>query len=231
MLIFSVITAAVAPGLSLLTFLYLKDKYEAEPIHMVIRMFLLGALIVIPILVLQRGVALILGESIFVTAFIQSSLIEEFLKWFVVLHVIYNHTEFDEPYDGILYAGAISLGFATTENILYSVFMPADFTAMILRALLPVSGHALFGVIMGYYFGRAKFCKKSSRKYMLLLSLWLPILIHGLYDWIILMFEQDWLMIISPFMFLLWVFGLMKMKSAHLSSPFRIVRSKDEIKL
>ena len=58
MLLFSILTAAVAPGISLLTYFYLKDRYEAEPIHMVIRVFLLGVLIVLPIMVIQRGLLL-----------------------------------------------------------------------------------------------------------------------------------------------------------------------------
>lgn len=231
MLLFSIITAAVAPGLSLLTYLYLRDKYEAEPIHMVIRIFLLGLLLVIPILVLQRGAEIWFGDGLIIKAFLQAATIEEFMKWFVLFHVIYNHTEFDEPYDGILYAGAISLGFATTENVLYSVFMPADFSSMLLRALLPVSGHALFGVIMGYYLGRAKFSKGKEQKIYLLLSVTIPIVAHGLYDWIILLMENDWVFVIIPFMILLWVFGLSKMKSAHSLSPFRLVNPKDEINL
>lgn len=231
MLIFSIVTAAIAPGLSLLTFLYLKDKYEAEPFHMVARMFILGALIVIPIMVLQRGVTILMGEDIYTTAFIQSSLIEEAFKWFILFHVIYNHTEFDEPYDGILYAGAISLGFATMENLLYSFFVPTDFSVMLLRALLPVSGHALFGVLMGYYLGRAKFTKLKNKKVMLFMSFFIPFILHGTYDWIILMFENDWMLLIIPFMLMLWIFGLTKVKSAHSRSPFRYVRGKDNIKL
>jgi RsiW-degrading membrane proteinase PrsW (M82 family) len=232
MVIFSILTAAVAPGLSLLTYLYLRDKYEAEPIHMVLKVFLIGIFLVVPIMVLQRGVEIWLGEGNFVMAFIQSSGVEEFIKWFVLFHLLYNHTEFDEPYDGILYAGALSLGFATTENLLYSVFMPADFGAMLMRALLPVSGHMLFGVIMGYYLGRAKFSLgKKKRNTFLFLSMLVPFVLHGLYDWIIVMREQDWIFVIIPFMALLWLFGLSKMKSAHIKSPFRYVRAKDEVNL
>lgn len=232
MVIFSILSAALAPGLSLLTYLYLRDKYEAEPIHMVLKVFLIGIFLVIPIMVLQRGIEIWLGQSDFTMAFVQSAGVEEFMKWFVLFHLLYNHTEFDEPYDGILYAGALSLGFATTENLLYSIFMPADFGAMLMRALLPVSGHMLFGVIMGYYLGRAKFSPtKKKRNFYLVLSVTVPIVLHGLYDWIIVMREQDWIFVIVPFMLLLWIFGLSKMKSAHIKSPFRYVRAKDEVNL
>src|SRR5690606_39380600 len=87
----------------------------SEPIHMVLKVFLVGILLVIPIMVLQRGVEIWLGDSSFVMAFIQSSSVEEFIKWFVLFHLIYNHVEFDEPYDGVLYSGAIAFVFVITE--------------------------------------------------------------------------------------------------------------------
>ena len=104
---------------------------------------------------------------------------EELLKWSVLYSIIFNHTEFDEPYDGIVYAASVSLGFATLENILYAVYFPSSFTTLMLRALLPVSGHALFGIMMGYYIGKAKFATKSRVRRYLLLSLTLPFLWHG----------------------------------------------------
>lgn len=55
MLLLSVISSAVAPGLALLTFFYLKDKYDQEPLHMVLKVFLLGLLIVLPVMIIQRG--------------------------------------------------------------------------------------------------------------------------------------------------------------------------------
>lgn len=232
MLLFSVLTAAIAPGVSLLTYLYLRDRYAPEPIHMVLRMFVLGILVVVPIMVLQRGFQLWLGEGPFSTAFVQSALVEEFLKWFVLYHVIYNHTEFDEPYDGIIYAASISLGFATMENVLYAIFMPSSFGTQIMRALLPVSGHALFGVMMGYYVGKAKFAgSKRKMRLLLLISLLLPILLHGMYDWLLIVLEHAWMWFIVPFMVILWVWGLHKMNSANNSSPLRFSSREDEIKL
>src|SRR5690242_11379937 len=105
MLLLSILTAAVAPGISLLTYFYMKDRYEAEPFHMVVRVFLLGVLIVLPIMVIQRGLLLWWGDGQpVVFAFAVSAGVEELVKWFVLYHIIYNHTEFDEPYDGIVYA-------------------------------------------------------------------------------------------------------------------------------
>lgn len=222
MLFFSVLSAAVAPGIALLTYFYLKDKYDAEPLHMVIKVFLLGFLIVLPVLIIQRGLTMWLGEGPLVTAFGISAGVEEVLKWFVLFHMIYNHTEFDEPYDGILYAAAISLGFATVENVLYAFASQASIGTMLVRALLPVSGHAMFGVMMGYYLGRAKFSSGGQTRKFLIFSLAFPLFWHGVYDWILNNTTQYWIWFIVPLMAFLWYGGLGKMYRANNRSPFRL---------
>lgn len=231
MLLVSILTAAIAPGVSILTYLYLKDRYEAEPIHIVIKMFVLGVLIVVPIMVIQRGLQIWLGDFPFAFAYIESAGVEEFVKWFILFQAIYHHTEFDEPYDGILYAASISLGFATAENVLYAIFSPASFGTLLARALLPVSGHAIFGVMMGYYFGKAKFAPKHQRRTYLIISFLLPILLHGTYDWIIVTVQSNWMWFAVPFMIILWAWGLRKMKWANSKSPFRLLAREEQIKL
>src|SRR5690606_27848655 len=86
-------------------------------------------------------------------ALFSESIMEEFFKWFILFIAIYKHADFDEPYDGIVYGTSISLGFATVENILFLTANGIEFA--IGRALLPVSSHAIFGVLMGYYLGKA----------------------------------------------------------------------------
>ena len=61
---------------------------------------------------------------------------------------VYAHVQFDEHYDGIVYGTSVSLGFATLENILYLVGHGVEYAFT--RALLPVSSHALFGVVMDF---------------------------------------------------------------------------------
>lgn len=232
LLFFSILTAAVAPGIALLTYFYLKDRYEAEPIHMVVKVFLMGVLIVLPVMVIQRGLLLGLGSGPVVFSFAVSAGVEELLKFFVLYHIIYNHTEFDEPYDGIVYAVAVSLGFATLENVLYAVYQPMSVGSLLIRALLPVSGHALFGVTMGYYLGKAKFAgAKKAKRYFLLVAMALPILEHGLYDYIMGSGSTYWAWFIVPLMLYLWIKGLRTINRANARSPFRLVRHEEEIKL
>ncbi|SET53372.1 glutamic-type intramembrane protease PrsW [Paenibacillus sp. NFR01] len=230
MLLLSVISSAVAPGLALLTFFYLKDKYDQEPLHMVVKVFLLGLLIVFPVMIIQRGLMLGLHSGPYVESFLISSGVEECLKWFVLYHMIYNHTEFDEPYDGILYAVAISLGFATIENVMYAWYSHASFGSMLLRALLPVSGHAMFGVVMGYHMGRAKF-SGGSRRGILLVSLLLPWLWHGIYDFILNTMTIYWIWFIVPLMAILWYGNMGKVARANNRSPFRFLKREEEVNL
>lgn len=230
MLVFSIIASALAPGLALLTYFYLKDRYDQEPLHIVVKIFLLGFLIVFPVMILQRGMILWFGDNPVVNSLLISAGVEELLKWFVLYHLIFNHIEFDEPYDGILYATAISLGFATVENVMYAWYSQAAFGPMMIRALLPVSGHAMFGVIMGYYIGHAKFTDGKSSRGFLLLSLLLPWMWHGLYDLILSMMTHYWLWFIIPLMVLLWYGGMGKISRANNRSPFRIIKRDEEVK-
>ncbi|PYI54965.1 glutamic-type intramembrane protease PrsW [Paenibacillus flagellatus] len=227
----SVITAAVAPGIALLVYFYLKDLYDSEPVHMVARVFLYGVLLVFPTMVLQRALVLGLGESPLLFAFGITGTVEEFFKWFILYYAIYKHTVFDEPYDSIVYAVSVSLGFATLENVIYAMLHPFSFSALLFRALLPVSGHALFAVMMGYYMGKAKFGDPSQRVKLLFKSLWIPIFWHGLFDYILMQTKTYWVWLIVPLMVFLWVRGMGNVNRANAKSPFRAVRPEEEINL
>ncbi|MFC5531716.1 glutamic-type intramembrane protease PrsW [Cohnella yongneupensis] len=230
MLLVSVLAAAIAPGIALLAYFYWKDRYDAEPLPMIVKLFLTGALIVLPIMIVQRGLTMMWGESPFTFSFVISAGVEEFFKWFVLYHIIFNHTEFDEPYDGIVYAVAVSLGFATLENVLYAFLQPATFHTLMIRALLPVSGHALFGVFMGYSLGRAKFSTGRKVRLHLWLALLLPLLWHGIYDYLMMSVSQTWIWLVVPFMFLLWFGSIRHVNRANAISPFRLLKREEEIK-
>jgi len=209
-----IISAGIAPGLALLSYFYLKDIYGTEPISVVIKTFLMGTFLVLPTMFIQyvfEAEQILQGD--FLSSFLAIGLLEEFIKWFILYYVIYYHVAFDEPYDGVVYSSAVSLGFATAENLLYLVANGVEFAVG--RAFLPVSSHALFGVIMGYYVGKSKF--SNAKKQYLFLSLFIPFILHGLYDFI-LKNETLWLYLIIPFMLFLWWLGLYKFKKARILS-------------
>ncbi len=127
----------------------------------------------------------------------------------IIQHTFHFH--FDEPYDGIVYSSSVALGFATIENILYLIANGLEYALG--RALLPVSSHAIFGVIMGYYLGKAKFSVHSKRKWIVL-SLLIPFILHGIYDYILIS-QTNWIYVMLPFMIFLWWLGIRKVKLAH----------------
>jgi RsiW-degrading membrane proteinase PrsW (M82 family) len=90
---------------------------------------------------------------------------------------------FDQYYDGIIYAVFVSMGFALIENIMY--VMNGDMTTVITRAVMAVPGHMLFAVAMGYYFSMSKFDSPQKAKVHVAMSLAVPMLLHGTYDFLL----------------------------------------------
>lgn len=210
---FAVFSASLAPTLALMSFFYLKDKFEAEPLSAVMRAFLYGALLVFPIMFIQYAfTAEGIGQQTFIKSFLLTGLMEEFFKWFVLVYTVYRYNQFDTVYDGIVYGVSISLGFATIENLLYLVSYGVEYA--IGRALFPVSSHALFGVVMGFYIGKAQILKTKKNR-MLFVGLTFPVLIHGLYDFILVTVQQNWIYFLIPFMIILWMYGMKKVKQAN----------------
>ncbi|WP_053219376.1 glutamic-type intramembrane protease PrsW [Virgibacillus senegalensis] len=209
---FAVLSAGIAPTLALMSFFYLKDRFYSEPLTTVFRTFMYGALLVFPLMFIQYAFAEEgIGQAPLIRSFLLTGLMEEFFKWFIFLYTVYKYTDFDSLYDGIIYGVAISLGFATVENLLYLLAHGVEYAFG--RALFPVSSHALFGVIMGYYLGRAK-CLTKKIKSAHLSALLIPVSLHGLYDFI-LETVPSWIYVLTPFMILLWAFALRKVKLAN----------------
>lgn len=210
---FILLTVAIAPGLALFSYFYLRKQIAKEPSRTLFITFLYGAIMTFPILFIQHVFE---EEGIFLDHFIRNAVftsgLEEFFKWLILVIAIYKHIEFDDAYDGILYGASVSLGFATVENIIALLNFGTD-TAFI-RALLPVSSHALFGVVMGYYLGRAKFAVKATINRYLAYAFLAPYGLHFLYNGI-LAIDDLWLILIIPFMLFLWWFGLTRVKYAH----------------
>lgn len=185
-----VLALAVAPVIWLMRYVYKRDKYEKEPMGMLIKAFLFGIL-AIPMDLILVGIinSIWTGHLVFYSAFWEAGIPEEFCKWAIFMLIIWRNKNFNEFFDGIVYATFISLGFACVENILYVFGTESFFGAIgtgIMRALLSVPGHFLFGVLMGYYLALAKFDPKNRRKY-LIYSLVIPMLAHGVFDYILML--------------------------------------------
>jgi protease PrsW len=182
----SLLSLALAPGAAIILYIYLKDKHEREPLSLLLISFVYGGLSTLVTLIISLPVNMLIltkEEDVvqqFFNAFFKVALIEEFSKFFFVRFILYNNKNFNEPFDGIVYAVMVSMGFATVENIVY-VFQ-YGFTTGILRMFTAVPAHAAFGIIMGYFLGKAKFTHRKG-VYFSLIALLAPTLFHGSYDY------------------------------------------------
>lgn len=177
---------AIAPIFIIILYVYFKDKYDKEPKGLLLASFLLGAIGSIVITtVIYSGFDKILHlndnfsvPQKFIKAFLVVGLTEEFSKYIIVKYFAQPKKAFDEPFDGIMYAVMVSMGFAATENIFY--VLDGGYVTGILRAFTAVPAHATFGALMGYYMGKAKFSKNRIK--LNLLGLLLAVTFHGFYD-------------------------------------------------
>lgn len=197
------IALAVAPGIAICLYIYIKDMYNKEPRKFLLLSFFLGMLITIPAIIIEVIASkplhqLTAGSYIYtaVSAYLVVAFTEEICKFFVVRIVDYPRKAFDDPFDGIMYTVMVGMGFATLENILY--VQQHGIAVGVVRMLFSVPAHATFAIIMGYYLGLAKFENKGKTLYMFLGIFWATFF-HGSYDYFLFL-EQTWYHVLGAFL-------------------------------
>lgn len=195
---------SIAPVAIILFYVYYRDKYEKEPLSLLIKGLLGGMIVVVPVIFTEQVVDLFIPKLFtgkigyaFGNAFLVAALCEEAFKLLVVYLLIWKNPNFNERFDGIVYAVFVSLGFALVENMMY-VFSHGMVTG-ISRAFTAVPAHAMFGIMMGYYLGLSRFSSQKKFSYFILAFI-IPFFFHGVYDFI-LMVEITWVLILFfPFL-------------------------------
>ena len=214
---------SLAPIFIIAFYIYSRDIYEKEPLSYLLKALSIGAIIVLPVVFIEKQLSVPAEKLEGISnaawiAFIVAGLTEEGMKYLAFLLFFWKSSNFNERFDGIVYAVYISLGFAGIENILY-VFS-GGYSVGIVRALTAVPAHALFGVVMGYYFGLAKFHQKFRGVY-LMLAFFLPFVFHGLYDFLLMANSPFFLSIFIPLFIYFWIIGFRKISIASDASVFR----------
>ena len=164
---------AVLPAVLLCIYVYKKDRHEKEPMKFLIRLLIAGAVISIPVMLIETAAESVLvalfDSSIslvedeysfdsysaslgynFLSAFFGVALVEEGFKFLALYLLTRRNKDFNSLFDGMIYSVFVSLGFAALENVLY-VFSGGVETALI-RMVTAVPGHMCFGVLMGYFY-------------------------------------------------------------------------------
>lgn len=218
---------AIAPVVIILFYIYFRDKYEKEPLGLLFKALFLGGLTVIPILFLEGFLMEFIPifefsnrAHAFYEAFVVAGFSEELFKFIALYILIWKSKEYNEHFDGIVYAVFISLGFAMIENIKY-VYNYGE-TVAITRAFLSVPAHGLFGVTMGYYLSLSKFSlNRITKQTYFYYALIFPIILHGSYDFILMANEPLGILIFVPFIIYLWKSGFKRMKTLSDKSRFK----------
>ena len=188
------IVAAVVPAVILLIKIYRLDRLERESPTLLLRLLIVGvASTILASLAEMAGeylLALALPEehpaADILRYFVIVAFAEEGFKYFVMKRRTWNDPQFNCQFDGVVYAAFVSLGFALWENIAY--VMRYGMGTAIARAITAIPGHACFGVFMGVFYGIAKKYDyadtQGKMKIFSILSVVVPALLHGAYDYI-----------------------------------------------
>ena len=182
---------AAAPSVLLIYYFYYQTK-KNEPKGLIFKISALGIIYTLPIYLLEGVVGQLnayfdvsLMLYYFFEAFIVAGLCEEYIKFRIVMKYVYHTKYFTSMTDGIVYTVVASLGFACMENILYVV--SGTWVTALARGFTAVPMHAVSSGIMGYFLGQAKITQDEKKKrHLINQGLWQAILIHGLYDFCIL---------------------------------------------
>ena len=189
----------LVPPIIILLYFVLTDKFK-EPKGTIILIFFLGFLICLP-----AGILNGLSHDFFydgskysdnlTSSFLGPAWAEELLKFSILYLIVLKRNEFNEPMDGLVYGVVVSLGFATYENYTYVYewaeqiakdegydFAELSYLVALGRSYSAIPMHGLNGAVMGYYFGMYAF---SGNKKFLILSLILPYLFHGFYNFLV----------------------------------------------
>ena len=214
---------AIIPSIVLFIMIWRKDKIEKEPVGLLIKLFIFGALTTVSAGVIGMGAQYLLLNFldeksmafIIIDNFLLTALVEEGGKYFVLKKATWKHPAFNYTFDGAVYAVCSSLGFATVENILYLI--DGDLGTAVGRGLLSVPGHVVFAVFMGYYYGMAKYAsvggdERGSRSY-LRKALWIPVLLHGTYDFCLSSGYDAFLVVFIVFVVIMSVLAIRKVRN------------------
>lgn len=200
---------AVLPSFVLLAIVYKQDRINKEPFSLLLKLFVIGAtLVVIPAVIVET-----IGDKILSSIFYHDSIFylilnnffviavaEEGFKFLFLFLFTRKHKAFDSLYDGLIYSVCVSLGFATLENILY--VLQNGLGVALVRAIVSVPGHFFFAIFMGYFYSYYHFNKLASEtenhyiqvgaimkklpefsyQPYIVLALIVPMALHGFFD-------------------------------------------------
>ncbi|NJL47351.1 MAG: PrsW family intramembrane metalloprotease [Leptolyngbyaceae cyanobacterium SM2_5_2] len=234
-----IIALALAPLVFVLWFFYTRDKLNPEPRGLILKIFGLGLLAFIPAFLIRQFLPL----PYWLMGLVIMPIVNELAKFLVVKLGVYNHPEFDEPVDGIIFAAAAGLGFATLDVVGSMVYAylnvrqvglsgaginnapwQAVLNLFAVQGVLMAPGHALWSSLWGYSLGLAKFTPAAQARGLVRNGLLAAILAHAAFNGLTM--EPSWWLNRLGLVLLvgvLWFVVMRCLRYALAVSPYRQV--------
>ena len=221
---------AFAPGLFWLWFFVRGRAYRPKPRRLLAHAFVLGMLFTAPAggleFALLRGADIRVGGSVATAVAAMLFVVgpaEELSKFMAVRLGPYRSLYFDEPRDGLVYAVAASLGFASLENLVYILSFGPE--VMVGRALISTLAHVIFGSFWGIALGVQMQRNRRGRGFWLVGGLVVAAVVHGAFNILVLTLSALAILALLLLMGLgLW-WTLSRFRWAQRVSPFRLRRN------
>jgi len=181
--------AAIIPMTSYLFIIWWVDRYDREPFRLVLKNYLWGALGAVIFAIVWSSII-----SAFVSVFVKNEnhlgsietilvapFVEEITKG-VFLFLTIRNKKFDNITDGIVYGGAIGLGFGMTENFLYFITYGDTLVnwimIVIIRTLFSAVMHCVATATFGAFLAYSRFRKSSVKAFYVFTGIFIAIFIH-----------------------------------------------------
>lgn len=188
--------AAIIPTAFYVALIYSVDRYEKEPMNLILAAFLWGAIpSIIAALIFNTAFSIpfyLLSESFgdFVGASVIAPLIEESLKGLALLGIfVFWRHELDSPLDGIIYGAMVGMGFAMVENLFYFLNVHNELgtsawqITIFLRSILFGLNHAMFSSMTGLGLAIARLSRNQGVRWTAPIIGWsIAVLLHAIHN-------------------------------------------------
>ncbi len=208
----------ILSALLIVFYFWYKDKYEREPIRLVLKMFIWGSTIAIVVAVFLEVLIICILTSLIppevlgvIFPIVIAPLVEEYAKGRGIVRLRKN-PEYEGMMDGIVYGVAIGAGFGLTENILYGLNalilggMLSAVLIIVIRSSLEIIGHPFYTSWIGGEVGLQKMYGKGGywNGYIAAVTLhgiWNSIMIIAIYNEVLALLI--WFLVICVYVYLL----------------------------
>jgi RsiW-degrading membrane proteinase PrsW (M82 family) len=187
--------ASIAPTLLYVWLVWRIDRYEKEPVRLLVAVFVWGALPAValsvvlelafdaPLGLLEANLGDLISSSVITPP------IEEAAKGLALLALFtLGRREFDGVLDGVIYGSLVGLGFAMTENLFYFVGAWSEgglenwAMVVLTRAVAFGLNHAMYTSFTGAALGWASQTRSRKQGLVVVLGLGLAILTHAAHN-------------------------------------------------